>query len=109
MLDIPERVYDDCQVKLEKAATDSEESRDDNADSTERGVPLVQYDLTLIRARSRFEGVNTPRNEWNRRLRTKTALEQASRTSESKREEEKSRHHPRGERRRRGYKFPSCA
>ena len=73
MLGIPERVYEDCQVKLEKAATDSEESRDDNADSTERGVPLVQYDLTLIRARSRFEGVNTPRNEWNRRLRTKTA------------------------------------
>ena len=36
-----------------------------------------------------------PRNEWERHLRTKTALEQASRTTASKGEEEKSRHHPR--------------
>ena len=66
----------------------SEESRDDNADSTDRGVPLKQYDPKLMRARSRFEGVSTPKNEWNRRLRPKTALEQTSRTSTSKREEE---------------------
>ena len=94
MSEIPEGVYEHCQVKLEKATT--VKSGDDNADSTDRGVPLVQYDLKLIRARSRFEGVSTPRNEWNKRLRTKTALEQASRTSTFKREEEKSRHHPRG-------------
>jgi len=66
----------------------SEESRDDNADSTERGVPLRRYDPKLICARSWFEGVRKPRNEWNRRLRTKIALEQTSRTSTSKREEE---------------------
>ena len=65
----------------------SKESRDDNADSTDRGVPLRQYDPKLIRTRSRFEGVSTPRNEWTGRLRTKTALEQTSRTSTSKREE----------------------
>ena len=64
----------------------SEESRDHNADSTDRGVTLRQYDPKLIRARSRFMG-STPRNEWKRRLRTKTALEQTSRTSTSKREE----------------------
>ena len=28
----------------------NEESRDDNADATDRGVPLRQYDPTLIRA-----------------------------------------------------------
>ena len=38
----------------------SEESRDDNADSTDRGVPLKQYDPKLMRARSRFEGVRRP-------------------------------------------------
>ena len=107
MLEKPERAYEGCQDKTHKAY--SEELPDDNADFTDRGSSLRQYDPKLMRTRSRFEGVNTPRNEWNRRLRTKTALEQASRTSESKREEEKSRHHPRGERRRRGYKFPSCA
>ena len=63
----------------------SEESRDDNADSTDGGVPLRQYDPKLIRARSRFERVSTPRNEWNRRLQTKASLEQTSRTSTSKR------------------------
>ena len=58
---------------------------------------MRQHDPKLMRARSRFEGVSTPRNEWNRRLRTKTALEQqSSRTCTSKREEGKSRHHPRG-------------
>ena len=66
----------------------NEESRDDNADSIDRGVLLRQHDPTLIRARSRFEGVSTPRNEWNRRLRTKSPVEQTSRTSTSKREEE---------------------
>ena len=82
MLQIPERVYEDCQVKLEK---DTVKSRNDNADSTDRGVPLKQYDPKLMRARSRFEGVSTPRNEWNRRLQTKTSLEQTSRTSTSRR------------------------
>ena len=57
---------------------------------------MRQYDPKLICACSRLEGVSTPRNEWTRRLRTKPALEQVSRTSKSKREEEKSRHHPRG-------------
>ena len=66
----------------------SEESRDDNADSTDRVVPLRRYYPKRIPARSRFEGVSTPRNEWDRRLRTKTAVEQTSRTSTSKREEE---------------------
>ena len=49
---------------------------------------MRQFVPKLMRARSRFEGVRTPRNEWNRRLRTKTALEQTSGTSTSKREEE---------------------
>ena len=66
----------------------SEESRDDNADSTDRAVPLRRYYPKRIRARSRFERVSTPRNEWNRRLRTKSPVEQTSRTSTSKREEE---------------------
>ena len=66
----------------------SEEARDDIANSTDRGVPLVQYDQTLIRACSRFEGVRTTSHECNRRLWTKTALEQSSRTSTSKRVEE---------------------
>ena len=64
----------------------SEESRDDNVDSTDRAVPLRRYYPKRIRARSRFERVSTTRNEWNRRLRTKTALEQISRTSTSKRD-----------------------
>ena len=54
---------------------------------------MRQYDPKLIRARSRFEGVSTPRNEWNRRLRTKTALEQTSKTSTSKRDEGIWSHH----------------
>ena len=29
---------------------------------------MKQYDPTLMRARSRFEGVSTPRNEWNMHL-----------------------------------------
>ena len=63
----------------------SEELPDDNADFTDRGAPLWQYDPKIMRARSRFEGVSTPRNMWNRRLQTKTSLEQTSRTSTSKR------------------------
>ena len=106
MSEIPERVYEECQVQLQKRY--SEESRDDNADSTDRGLPLRQYDPKLIRARSRFEEVSTPRNEWNRRIRTKTTLKQTSRTSTSKREEETSRHHPRGANAKTGYMFPSC-
>ena len=45
---------------------------DDNADSTDRGVPLRYYDPKLVRAWSRFEALSTPRNEGNSRLRTKT-------------------------------------
>ena len=41
----------------------SEESRDDNAGSTNRETPSRQYDRKLLRARSWFEGVSTPRNE----------------------------------------------
>ena len=64
----------------------SEELPDDNADFTDRGgAPLKQYDPKIMRARSRFEGVSTPRNEWNRRLQTKTSLEQTSSTSTSRR------------------------
>ena len=51
-----------------------EESRDDNADSTEGGVPLREYDPKLIRARSWFEGVSTPKNAkigvYGRKLRS---------------------------------------
>ena len=53
----------------------SEELPDDNADFTDRGAPLKQYDPKLMCARSRFEGERTPRNEWNRRVRTKPSLE----------------------------------
>ena len=67
----------------------SEEPRDDNADTNYRGMPWRQYDPKLIRSRSRFEGVGTPRNEWNRCLRKKTTLQQ-TRTSTSKRDEKKS-------------------
>ena len=48
----------------------SEELPDNNADFTDRGAPLSQYHPTLTRVRSRFEGVRTLRNDWNRRLRT---------------------------------------
>ena len=41
---------------------------------------MRQYDPKLMRARSRFEGVRTPRNEGHRRLPTKPSLEQTSRT-----------------------------
>ena len=84
MLEKPERAYEGCQDKTHKAY--SEELPDDNADFTDRGSSLRQYDPKLMRTRSRFEGVNTPRNEWNRRLRTKTSLKQTSRTSTSKRD-----------------------
>ena len=58
---------------------------------------MRQHDPKLIRARSRFEGVSTPRNEWNRRIRTKTAFEQhSSRTCTFKGKEGQARHHPRG-------------
>ena len=40
MLEIPERVYDDCQNKLKKGY--SEELPDDNADFNDRGAPLWQ-------------------------------------------------------------------
>ena len=85
----------------------SEESRDDNADSTDRGVPVRQYDPKLIRPRSRFEGVRTPTTELNGRLRTKTALEQTSRTGTYKGDKEIPRHHLRGANAKTGYKFPS--
>ena len=84
MLEIPERAYEDCQDKLKKATVKS--YRTIMLTSPIGGAPLKQYDPTLTRARSRFEGVRTPRNDWNRRLRTKTSLEQTSRTSTSKRD-----------------------
>ena len=84
MLEIPERAYEDCQGQTQKGY--SEQLPDDNADFTDRGGgPLKQYYPKIMRARSRFEGVSTPRNEWNRRLQTKASLEQTSRTSTSKR------------------------
>ena len=83
------------------------EERHANADATDRGVPLRQCDPKLVRARSRFEGVTTPRNEWNRRLRTKIVLEQTSRTSTSKRKEENQDITRVARTRRRGYMFPS--
>ena len=55
MLEIPERVYEECQVKLKKVTVKSHKT-----DSTDRGVPLRQYDPKLIRARSWFEGVRCP-------------------------------------------------
>ena len=42
----------------------SEESRDDDADSTDKAVHLRRYYPKRTRARSGFEGVGTPRNEW---------------------------------------------
>ena len=85
----------------------SGESLGDTADSNDRGVPLRQYDSKRIRACPRFEGVSTPRNEWNRRLGTKTALEQqSSRTCTSKHEEGKLRHHPRGANAKKGVYVP---
>ena len=55
MLEIPERVYEDCQNKLKKGY--SEELPDDNADFTDGGASLWQYDPKIMRARSRFEEV----------------------------------------------------
>ena len=60
MLELPERVYGECQVKRRNATVKSHETI---MLTTDRGVPLRQYDPKLIRARSRFEGVSTPRNE----------------------------------------------
>ena len=60
MLQIPERACEDCQDKLKKVTV---KLPDDNADFTDRGALLRQYDPKLMRARSRFEGVSTPRNE----------------------------------------------
>ena len=59
MLEIPERVYEECQVKLQKATVKSHETI---MLTLHRGVPLRQYDPKLIRARPWFEGVSTPRN-----------------------------------------------
>ena len=85
----------------------NEESRDDNADATDRGVPLRQYDPKLICARSRFEGISTPRNEWNRRLRTKTDSNKHQGQVRLKREEENQDITRVARTRRRGYMFPS--
>ena len=84
MLEMPERAYEDCQDKLKNATGKSYQTV--MLTSSIGGVPWKQCDPTLMRARSRFKGVRTPRNEWNRRLQTKTSLEQASRTSTSKRD-----------------------
>ena len=73
MLEMPERVYEECQVKLKKATVKSHQTI--MLTLPVGGVPLGQYDTKLIRACSMFSGVSTPRNEWNRSLRTKPALE----------------------------------
>ena len=83
MSEMPERVYEDCQNKLKKATMWRAQTI--MLILSIGGAPLRQYDPKLMRARSRFEGVRTPRNEWNRRLQTKTSLEQTSRTSTSRR------------------------
>ena len=44
LLEIPERVYEECQARLKKGY--SEDSRDDNADSTDRGAVSYTH-LTL--------------------------------------------------------------
>ena len=71
----------------------SVEGPDDNAEFSDRGATLRQYDPKLMRARSRFEGVSTPRNEWNRHLQTIPSLEQTSRTSTSIRDGRLCSHH----------------
>ena len=83
-LEIPGRAYKDCFDKLKKPTVKSDQTI--MLTLSIGGVPLRQYDPRLMRARSRFEGVRTPRNDWNRRLRTKTAVEQTSSTSTSKRD-----------------------
>ena len=86
MLEIPERVYEECQDKLKKVTVESHQTI--MLTLPIGRAPFRQYYPKRIRARSRFEGVSTPRNVWNRGLRTKTAVEQTSSTSTSKREEE---------------------
>ena len=78
------RVYEDCQDKLERATVKSYQTIMLTL-PIGGGALLKQYDPKIMRSRSRFEGVSTPRNEWDRRLQTKTSLEQTSRTSTSKR------------------------
>ena len=82
MFERPERVYEDGQDKLKRATVKSYQTIMLTL-PIGGGAPLKQYDPKIMRARSRFEGVSTPRNEWNRRLQTKTSLEQISRTSTS--------------------------
>ena len=55
MLETPERAYEDCQDKLKKASVKSYQTI--MLTSPIGGAPLKQYDPTLMRARSRFEGV----------------------------------------------------
>ena len=61
MSEMPERVYEDCQNKLKKATMWRAQSI--MLILSIGGAPLRQYDPKLMRARSRFEGVSTPRNE----------------------------------------------
>ena len=56
MLEVPERVYKDCQNKLKKKAT-VKSYQTIMLTSPIGGAPLKQYDPTLMRTRSRFEGV----------------------------------------------------
>lgn len=53
MLGMPLRGYEDCQTHKGYIG----ESRGDNADSTDRGGTFEAVRPKLIRARSRFEGV----------------------------------------------------
>ena len=105
-LEIPVRDYKGCPTRKGYRG----ESRGDNADSTDRGFPLRQHGQKSIPARSRFVGVSRPRNEGNRRLRSKAALKlQSLMTSTSKSGQERSGQHPRdANTKTEGYMFPSC-
>ena len=76
MLKRSEIAYEDCQDKLKKVTVKGYQTI--MVILSIGGAPLWQYDPKIMRARSRFEGVSTPRNEWNRRLQTKASLEQTS-------------------------------
>ena len=91
MLEMPERAFEDCQHKLKNATVKS--YRTIMLTSPIGGGAFEAVRPTLMRAGSRFEGVSTPRNEWNRCLQTKPSLEQTSRTTTSKRDRGICSHH----------------
>ena len=108
MFKMPERVYEDCQIRPERTTVKNHERI--MLTQPIGGCLFRQYVPKLIRARSRFEGVCTPRNEGNRRLRSKRCVRATSaiekyvetwgrkiKTSPTWREREDG-----------GYMFPSC-